>query len=66
MSESNEVYSQPVETINEVQMTLSKVKEVIETHYEINRERATEAVVFLVSDLDRSWDKEEVKWSPWQ
>ncbi|KAH3697092.1 hypothetical protein DPMN_084577 [Dreissena polymorpha] len=63
-SSSTTLYSQPIISIWDVKAILHKVKAEAEAFYELNRERATEAVVFLVSDLDRSWDKENVKWSP--
>jgi hypothetical protein len=51
-------------SVQKLVATIHEVKILTENHYEINRERASEAVVYLLCDLDRSWDKERVKWAP--
>ena len=33
-------------------------------HYELNREKASEAVVFLVADFDRSWERNRIRCGP--
>jgi hypothetical protein len=43
------------------------LKDICKLHnqcYELQRERATEAVVFLIGDLDRSWKRNTIRCSP--
>ena len=43
---------------------LTHISECIKEHYELNREKASEAVVFLVADLDRSWERNTIRCGP--
>lgn len=38
---------------------LKDIQQCYITKYELNREKASEALVFLVADLDRSWDRQK-------
>ena len=43
---------------------LTHITECLEEQYELNREKASEAVVFLVADLDRSWERNTIRCGP--
>ena len=43
---------------------LEKVQTLTKESYELQREKASEAMVFLVSDLDRNWSKNPLRWAP--
>ncbi|CAG2203306.1 unnamed protein product [Mytilus edulis] len=43
---------------------LQQVAELIKDGYELKRERASEAMVFLCCDLDRNWSKDQIRWAP--
>ncbi|XP_052233224.1 uncharacterized protein LOC127846086 [Dreissena polymorpha] len=55
------------ESASSIKTFMDVINQVKNTHndlYELTRERATEAVVFLCTDLDRNWKKEELKCAP--
>ena len=47
-----------VNTVDEIESTFQNVVRVLEETYEICRKKATEVVVWLLSDTDRSWNIE--------
>ena len=48
--------------VSRMTMLLENIVDVLKTVYELKREPATEAVVFLCCDhLDRNWDTEKIR-----
>jgi hypothetical protein len=41
-----------------------RIRHLLTEAYELNREKATEAVVFLECDRDRTWSKNPFRWAP--
>ena len=50
--------------VKDIQSLLLDSKKLTQRNYELKRERATEAMVFLVADLDRSWEKDQIRCAP--
>ena len=44
--------------------TLHQTIELIKDGYELQREKASEAMVFLCCGLDRNWSKDQIRWAP--
>ncbi|KAJ8309057.1 hypothetical protein KUTeg_013931 [Tegillarca granosa] len=51
-------------TLADFRTLLHELKELTTEAYELKREKASEAMVFLCSDLDRNWAKDSLRWSP--
>ena len=51
-------------TVHQLTELCSKLKDVQGSHYELQREKASEAMMFLCCDLDRSWEKNSIKSAP--
>ena len=43
---------------------LDSINDLLKESYELQRQKASEALVFLCSDLDRTWSKHQLRWSP--
>ena len=43
---------------------LYRIAQLLSDGYELRREKASEAMVFLCCDLDRNWSKEQIRWAP--
>ncbi|VDI45018.1 Hypothetical predicted protein [Mytilus galloprovincialis] len=41
-----------------------RILDIVKESYELRREKASEAVVFLLFDLNRNWSKNQLKWAP--
>ena len=50
--------------VKDIQSLLLDRKKLTQRTYELKRERATETKVFLVADLDRSWEKDQIRCAP--
>ena len=59
-----DMHSVSVSSIDQYTSTICDVKNAKMDLYELCRQRASEAVVFLCTDLNRSWNKEELKCAP--
>jgi hypothetical protein len=51
-------------TVSTLQDVLHSSKELITSGYELQRQKSSEAMVFLVCDLDRNWSKDPFRWAP--
>ena len=63
-SNSVNMYNTRDGTASALTELLTHVGECLKDHYELNREKASEAVVFLVADLDRSWERNTIRCGP--
>ena len=43
---------------------LEMIQTLTKESYELQRQKASEAMVFLVSDIDRNWSKNPLRWAP--
>ena len=50
--------------VSDAIVLFSMLSYLLKEGYQINREKATEAVVFLACDLDRIWSKNPFRWAP--
>lgn len=62
-SESNNCKENSIE-LRKVRKPLKDINNLIKNQYELKRERASEAMVFLVAGLDRSWEKNQIRSAP--
>lgn len=51
-------------TIKDLQQLVHDVSTLVTDGYELQRQKASEAMVFLCCDLDRNWSKDPLKWAP--
>lgn len=62
-SESNNCKENSIE-LRTVRKLLKDINNLTKNQYELKRERASEAMVFLVAGLDRSWEKNQIRRAP--
>ena len=50
--------------VKDVRDIVENVSYLVKEAFEIKRQKASEAVVFLISDLSRNWSKNPLRWAP--
>ena len=50
--------------VSDLKQLYNDIGQLTRDGYELLRQKASEALVFLCCDLDRTWNKDELRWSP--
>ena len=58
------VYKTDLITARRLKWILQQILDSYDKHYELKREKGSEAVVFLSCDLDRRWDENKIRCAP--